>query len=577
MSASSFSPHRFHYSRTGKSSSLGFTLLELMLVLGVLVVLGTLAFAGQVRDRDLALARATGQQIKIIGNALNEYIATNHESLVNLISAPGATDPGGPRICDTTSTTCTINVNTLINSGSLPPGFRGITPYQSAYVIKIKRRPIGGTGTYSLDGLVTTALPWITAGTVPRYDLLGAAIQQAGADAGMSRASATKIDGYNGMWSATSTDFSGINKVGLLGYRAGYSSNAYGAFLRLDGSTKMTGPLDMGINTIENAQDIMAKGGIQAQSMYINGGVIQLGPTTSNLIYQNSGAGGNNETVLSQNNGVLIVDSTGNPADLAAVRKINASGDITTQGNIIANGQLQIHNKGSDGNTLSLYNQGSLANTGKIYADQIQIAHDANNTASDPTASATRFSLYGSGLVSNNWDVYQSLHVNSISALASGNAIAFDGASSVIVNNGLYLQGGLYLNQVINTSSAASCTSAQKGSIARSPSGGLLICANSGYWKPTAILTTVVRYGPQTADIATPSEVYCGYGSYATGGGYRRTGIRGGATTPPEAPIDSTPIPPSAAAGKQQGGWQVTGGSIDSYFTPFAMCTVVND
>lgn len=569
--------------------SKGFTLLELMLVLAAIVILTTLAFAGQVRDRDLAVARATGQQLRNVGNALNEYISTYHDSLVNAVSAPNSTDDGGPRVCDTGSNLCTININTLINSGSLPPGFKGITPYQSAYVIKIKRRPIGGTGTFSLDGLVYTALPWITGGAIPRYDLLGAAIQQAGADAGMSRASSTQIDGYNGMWSALQSDFSPSTAwvPGLLGYRAGYSSNSYGSFLRRDGSLEMEGALNMGTtanpHSIYNVKDIFASGGIQAQSMYVNGGVIQLGPDASNTIFKNAKAG-TNQTVLAQDGGVLIVTAAGAPADLAAVNNIRAQGDITTNGNILMKGILQVQNSvgTTPGKGISLYNNGDLGNTGMIYSDRIQIAKDNGGNGTSDTYAAPRFSVYGSGQFAESLSVYKDLYANSFKPV-SGNTVVFDTidgtGANVVIKQNLYLQGGLFLNKVVTGSASTACTTDFRGAVARTPSGGLIICDDTGRWKPTAILTSVVRYGTPTADVSTQSSVYCNPGSFATGGGARRTGIRVGATNPPPSPISATPIPPSGLANSTtyQGGYEVTAGTADSYFTPFVNCAVVAD
>ena len=223
-----------------------------------------------------------------------------------------------------------------------------------------------------------------------------------------------------------------------------------------------------------------------------------------------------------------------------------------------------------------------MANTGIIYADKMQIAADPTSEPGvNPTTDATaRLTVFGSGFVSKDWSVYGHLFSNSFQA-ASGNVLAFDGTSSVLMNNDLYLQGSLFLNKVVNTTTNPVCGVdaagvSEKGSIARTPSGGLVICDDSGNWKSTAILTTVVKYGSQTSDVSTPSDVYCGAGSYATGGGYRRTAIYNAAATYlPTSPIDSTPIPPTASGAN--GGFQVTGGSLDVGFTPFVVCSVISD
>ncbi len=85
-------------------------------------------------------------------------------------------------------------------------------------------------------------------------------MQEAGIDSGMTRATPTVLEGFKGSWNNTSTEYSVINKQGLLSYQLGYGTYAYSVFLRRDGTLPMTGDLNMGTKNIYGAANITASG-----------------------------------------------------------------------------------------------------------------------------------------------------------------------------------------------------------------------------------------------------------------------------------------------------------------------------
>ncbi|CFQ14861.1 Large exoprotein involved in heme utilization or adhesion [Yersinia enterocolitica] len=115
---------------------------------------------------------------------------------------------------------------------------------------------------------MTTAI-WNEGGKV-RYDLLGKAMQSAGIDSGMTRSS-TVASGYGGQWNEKSSDYSNITTEGLLAYRVGYDSSMYSVYLRRDGTLPMTGDLNMGGKSINNAKDITAVGTVMAEVLKSTG------------------------------------------------------------------------------------------------------------------------------------------------------------------------------------------------------------------------------------------------------------------------------------------------------------------
>ncbi|EAM5644984.1 prepilin-type N-terminal cleavage/methylation domain-containing protein [Salmonella enterica] len=237
--------------------SQGFTLVELILTLTVIATISFLSFQTINKDFENKQAMVAGEQIRNIGTGVNNYIINHYDVLSKLENSSGGTQDPGPRICDTVKQICEISTQTLVNEGMLPPVFSNKNIYGSGYKVIISRK--GSSPYWNISALITTDTALSRSGGI-RYDLLGKAMQTAGIDSGMTRTSSTKVDGYKGTWSATQTDYSNIDKQGLLAYIAGYGSNSYSAFLRRDGTLPMTGDLNMGTKNIYGAANITASG-----------------------------------------------------------------------------------------------------------------------------------------------------------------------------------------------------------------------------------------------------------------------------------------------------------------------------
>lgn len=232
----------------------GFSLLELTLVLGVGTIVAFMKFQDMKNEQESILASAVGQQMKQIGEAVNGYINIRYDKLSTLSNAAGTgTDPG-PRTCS--GSVCEITYQTLINEGLLPSTYTGTNANKSSYKIILKRD--GASPNYVINGLITTSTAWIEGGKT-RYDLLGNAMQTAGIDSGMTKTTSNAF-GYGGQWSETSANFNNITSAGQLAFRVGFNSALYSVYLRRDGTLPMTGDLNMGGNSINNAKDINATG-----------------------------------------------------------------------------------------------------------------------------------------------------------------------------------------------------------------------------------------------------------------------------------------------------------------------------
>ena len=232
----------------------GFSLLELILALGIGSAIALIKFQDMKIQQEDLVAKTAGDQIKQLGEAVNGYISMRYDKLSTLTSSSNQSSDPGPRTCD--STGCEIDYHTLVNEGLLPASYNGNNIYKSPYKIILKRE--GTVPNYVINGLITTSSAWIEGGHI-RYDLLGKAMQVAGVDSGMTK-DATSVAGFQSQWKEQNTAFSNITRDGLLAFRVGYNSSLYAIYLRRDGTLPMTGNLNMGGNSITNVKDITAAG-----------------------------------------------------------------------------------------------------------------------------------------------------------------------------------------------------------------------------------------------------------------------------------------------------------------------------
>ncbi|MCQ0437112.1 shufflon system plasmid conjugative transfer pilus tip adhesin PilV [Salmonella enterica subsp. enterica] len=239
-----------------KQNKKGFSLLELILVLGVGSMMAFMRFQDMKTEQENVMAKAVGQQMKQIGEAVNGYINIRYDKLSTLTSSSSQSSDPGPRTCNGSG--CEITYQTLINEGLLPTAYTGINVKKSPYKILLKRD--GTAPNYVINGLITTSTAWIEGGKT-RYDLLGNAMQTAGIDSGMTKTTSI-ASGYSGQWTETSANFNNITSTGQLAFRVGFNSALYSVYLRRDGTLPMTGDLNLDGHNINNVAALNATGNI---------------------------------------------------------------------------------------------------------------------------------------------------------------------------------------------------------------------------------------------------------------------------------------------------------------------------
>lgn len=429
----------------------GFSLLEIILVLGIGTAMAFIKFQDMKNDQETITANTVGSQIKQIGEATNRYISIRFEKLSTLTSSSSQSSDPGPRTCSANG--CEITYQTMVNEGLLPAGYTGINVQKSSYKILLKRA--GTTPNYVINGLVITTLPW-SEGSRVRYDLLGKAMQAAGIDSGMTQ-SASVAFGTAGQWTENQSNYAAINAVGLLAYRVGYDSSMYSVYLRRDGTLPMTGDLNMGGQSIDSAKDISASGDVNAASF--NGSYGRFAKNVSvseDLTVTGFSTFGKN---VSMNSYLTVKHGVDSDSYVAA--KTNSS-------------RLQIGGGGSSNQNAVLINVSGGAGDGYL-----SLNGDNN--------SSVKLDVWGSQKLRG--DLY-------LSASNDGKTTGAIAASGNI--NSSAVVSGLYLQPTSTSVAGASCSS--DGLMSKNSEGLILSCQN-GIWK-NAFNTSEVYYSPDGGNTA---------------------------------------------------------------------------
>ncbi|WP_159188589.1 shufflon system plasmid conjugative transfer pilus tip adhesin PilV [Klebsiella pneumoniae] len=452
----------------------GFSLLELILVLGIGTSMGLLKFQEMKSTQEDITASLAGEQLKQIGQAVNSYITMKYDKLSTLSNSSNDGNDPGPRICN--STQCEITYSTLLNEGLLPASYTGINIYKSPYKIILKRD--GVSPNYIINGLITTTIPWMD-GSKIRYDLLGKAMQTAGIDSGMTDNS-TVVSGLQGQWKESATNFSNINKSGLLAMRVGFNSALYTIYLRRDGTLPMTGDLSLGGYDINNIKNLSTSGTGNFQGALKSGDSITAG---KELIAHN----GNNDVIaIGGNDGndyeIRLYNGT-KPLTIYSPNAANYTTVLQVNKNAIVEQRLGL--MGYDPNDLPAGWGGGLR-TLDVYAA---------GTVAAGNSGITNAYLNSSGNIyaSNNVDVGNQINTRYVWASGNLNSNYIHSNGNIDADGSMNIGWDVNVNKRITTNEYIQINGTATAGGGCSPNGlqgrdsmGLLLSCVSGKWAKTS-------------------------------------------------------------------------------------------
>lgn len=473
----------------------GFSLLELILALGIGSAIALLKFQDMKNSQEDFTAKTAGEQIRQIGEAVNGYINLRYDKLSTLAASSSQSNDPGPRTCNASG--CEITSQTLINEGLLPVSYSGINIYKSPYKILLKR---GGTApNYVINGLVMTTKAWKEESKT-RYDLLGKAMQTAGVDSGMTQ-NTTTVAGLQGQWHESSSDFSNITDSGLLAFRTGFNSSLYSIYLRRDGTLPMTGDLNMGGNNINNAKNITASGAGKFGDNIMADGTV----TAAKEVIAHNGYG---DTIAfggdAAGDDYEIRLGTAKPLTLYSP----SAGNYTTVLQVNKNTKIEqrLATNGLDPNDLPSGWSGGLR-TNDVYAA---------GTVGAGSGGAINAYLNSSGNIYASNDINAGHQVNTLYVWASGNL-----NSNYIHSNGnIDADGRLNVGEYayVNGQAGIGGVCSPNGLIGRTGSGSLVSCVN-GVWKAAGQGSIYYNSATATAYRFPSATVYCNGNDIALGGG----------------------------------------------------------
>jgi prepilin-type N-terminal cleavage/methylation domain-containing protein len=246
-----------------KNKQKGFTLIELILVLGISALAFISFIEMEQKKAEVEASRNAGDQISELGQALSQYINEEYSNLVtNIPNGTTVTIPLTALQSNTGTTGIFNNRELLPTNYSTSAIFPTPIPINLTLYLTNKNNQM--LGLILSDGAITDK----TGAT--RYDWMGVAMKKMGVAGGMSFLTANTLSGLNGSWSIDNTNFANINQAGLVGYRVNYQGSLDNTYLRLDGMYPMNGNLNMGNYNINNATDISYSGWLYGNNGMLN-------------------------------------------------------------------------------------------------------------------------------------------------------------------------------------------------------------------------------------------------------------------------------------------------------------------
>jgi prepilin-type N-terminal cleavage/methylation domain-containing protein len=265
-----------------KKKNKGFTLIELILVMGLSTTALLAYLKYESAKSDQRRAQIVGEQFKDVGDALTTYLSK--ESAALLANIP-------------TNTTTTLNMQLLRNVNSngttgsgncypavpsvlcgrpyLPTTFTNSNAFGSNYVLQVRNESAGLTGLVLSSAPVCKERSMACSGLNPvRLDLAGYAVRSMGANGGLVATGTSTVTGYNAGWSENNARFGGINATGQIAFRSGSSLVSSVTFdnmyLKLDGTNTMRGNINAGNWDINNATNITYNGWLSGFGVLAN-------------------------------------------------------------------------------------------------------------------------------------------------------------------------------------------------------------------------------------------------------------------------------------------------------------------
>lgn len=357
-------------SRASRRSSGGFTIIELLIVLAITAVAAIIA-AQKLKASFLdQQAQQRAETISVLGRATANYIAKRRTTL-----------PVG--ISDISL------LQHLRTDGGLSSSFGSLvptaTPSSMGYIIRVFTDSNCSTNaSCNVTAWVYSTTAWVIDGTV-RLDLVGSAVNKIGLPGGMNSSTTSPLPGYTGgaigkggypaNWALTvaaapaALDFPYLASGGQLFYNASVSPMDDASYVRINGTSTMTGNLQMANNNITGT------GAVAGGSFTTTGQPVVAGRVSAdNLFAAQTVAAG-----TSMSAGTSIVAGS----TIAAGQSVTAGSNITAGTTITATGDITAGNAATGA---VMKASGDVIANANIVGRSLSTTVAYNNAGGAPTA-----------------------------------------------------------------------------------------------------------------------------------------------------------------------------------------------
>lgn len=339
----------------------GFTLIEILLVIGIIALMSTIKIRDINEENQSIKAKMLADQIKTVEDATNAFLVLKYNDLSQL-SSDGVQ-------CDTKQNTCNLTLKNLSDSALLPPNFSNKTILGNPYEIQLKRT--GTAPNYMISGVV------LTKDTInneqPSSVFAGEVLKNIGKDGGLNNQSG-KIVGTSGGWSSDSSSFPILaGSKNYIGSSIGTLSGAYYVYLRRDGTLPMTGDLNMDGHNIKNINNLTATGNINSNGNITGGNLLSNGNLSVSGISILNGNVQTNNSISVAGNGQF--NGTINSNQRITGRELYSNSETYTNNwfRTMGDGGIYFQKYGggwymTDSNTVRTYAGKNIATSGEITA-----------------------------------------------------------------------------------------------------------------------------------------------------------------------------------------------------------------
>ncbi len=216
----------------------GFLMVEVLIALSFMAIIAVWQMNSAITTFQESIGKISGGQLKTIGDALGAYATANANAVINNSAVTGVAVTRSPTVAE------------LMALGFLPTATSSTNINGGNYVLSLSKNPAACVQpNCNISGYALLNKPLQINGAFSP-SMTGEALKAMGSDGGASTLNGATIQGSGASWSMVNP-LAG-QPQGTIAYQVGSQSIVMSQAVRRDGTTAMTGSLNLGGNSVFN-------------------------------------------------------------------------------------------------------------------------------------------------------------------------------------------------------------------------------------------------------------------------------------------------------------------------------------